>query len=328
MTSLNDKSVLVTGATGFLGARLSEILSAREQAAVTGLGRKLDRVSWLTDKGVDLEAVNLLDTEALKNVVEGKDIIIHSAAALGRDPDTAHRVNVDATEKLVQLAGKAGVSRFVHVSTVGVYDMKGFTEVDESAPLATDHPSTYPRTKALAEIRAVEMASKYGMELAMVRPSMIYGPGHGVWSEGMFKNIIQGKPVYLGDGSAYFNPVYIDDVVDAIILCATHPKAAGEAYNVSAGITTWREFMDHYGQLCGKEPKGVPIAMARLMAFANKIPGIKTPIDQGFIEMATSHNIFPTEKAENQIGWKPVVPLEDGLKRTTNWLEKEVYKND
>lgn len=328
MTSLNDKAVLVTGATGFLGARLAEILSNRENARVTGIGRQLDRVSWLTDKGVDLEAVDLLDTEALKSVVEGKDVIIHSAAALGGDPDMAHRVNVEATKKLVQLAGEAGVSRFVHVSTVGVYDMKGLTEVDESAPLATDHPSTYPRTKALAEVRAVEMAADYNLELSMVRPSMIYGPGHGVWSEGMFKNIMQGNPVYLGDGSANFNPVYIDDVVDAIILCATNPKAAGEAFNVSAEITTWREFMGHYGEICDKEPKGLPIAMARLMAFANKIPGIKTPIDQGFIEMATSQNIFPTEKAANKIGWKPAVPLEEGLKRTVVWLEKEVYVKD
>ncbi|PWN06012.1 NAD-dependent epimerase/dehydratase family protein [Rhodohalobacter mucosus] len=328
MKSLNDKAVLVTGATGFLGARLAEILSTRENARVTGIGRQLDRVTWLTDRGVDLEAVNLLDTENLKSVVEGKDVIVHSAAALGGDPDMAHRVNVEATEKLVQLAGQAGVSRFVHVSTVGVYDMKGLTEVDESAPLATNHPSTYPRTKALAEVRAKEMAEKYGLELSMVRPSMIYGPGHGIWSEGMFKNIMQGNPVYLGDGSAHFNPVYIDDVVDAIILCATYPNAAGEAFNVSDGITTWHEFMGHYGQICDKEPKGLPIAMARLMAFANKIPGIKTPIDQGFIEMATSNNNFPVEKAAGQIGWKPTVPLEEGLKRTMDWLEKEVYLNN
>jgi len=326
MKSLENTPVLVTGATGFVGSRLSENLSTNEKANVTGIGRNLDRVSYLKDHGVNLQSADLLSTDALKELVDGKEVVFHTAAALGADPETAHKVNVEATETLVRLAGEAGVLRFVHISTVGVYDMKNLDEVDESAPLALNHSSTYPRTKAEAEKRAIEMASTYDLELSIVRPSMIYGPGHGVWSEGMLKNILEGKPVMLGDGSAHFNPVYIDDVVDSIIRCAKHPKAAGEAFNVSAEITTWREFMNYYGDLCGKEPKGLPLIIARLMAFANRVPGVSTPIDQGFIEMATSRKNFPIKKAADLIDWKPGVTLEEGMERTTDWLEKEVYK--
>src|SRR6056297_330296 len=326
MKSLENTPVLVTGATGFVGSRLSENLSTNEKANVTGIGRNLDRVSYLKDHGVNLQSADLLSTDALKELVDGKEVVFHTAAALGADPETAHKVNVEATETLVRLAGEAGVLRFVHISTVGVYDMKNIDEVDESAPLALNHSSTYPRTKAEAEKRAIEMASTYDLELSIVRPSMIYGPGHGVWSEGMLKNILEGKPVMLGDGSAHFNPVYIDDVVDAIIRCAKHPKAAGEAFNVSAEITTWREFMNYYGDLCGKEPKGLPLIIARLMAFANRVPGVSTPIDQGFIEMATSRKNFPIKKAADLIDWKPGVTLEEGMKSTTEWFEKEVYK--
>ena len=326
MKSLENTLVLVTGATGFVGSRLSENLSTNEKANVTGIGRNLDRVSYLKDHGVKLQSADLLNIDALKELVDGKEVVFHTAAALGADPETAHKVNVEATETLVRLAGEAGVLRFVHISTVGVYDMKNLDEVDESAPLALNHSSTYPRTKAEAEKRAIEMASTYDLELSIVRPSMIYGPGHGVWSEGMLKNILEGKPVMLGDGSAHFNPVYIDDVVDSIIRCAKHPKAAGEAFNVSAEITTWREFMNYYGDLCGKEPKGLPLIIARLMAFANRVPGVSTPIDQGFIEMATSRKNFPIKKAADLIDWKPGVTLEEGMKRTTDWLEKEVYK--
>ena len=326
MKSLEYTPVLVTGATGFVGSRLSENLSTNEKANVTGIGRNLDRVSYLKDHGVKLQSADLLNIDALKELVDGKEVVFHTAAALGADPETAHKVNVEATETLVRLAGEAGVLRFVHISTVGVYDMKNLDEVDESAPLALNHSSTYPRTKAEAEKRAIEMASTYNMEISIVRPSMIYGPGHGVWSEGMFKNVLEGKPVMLGNGSAHFNPVYIDDVVDSIIRCAKHPKAAGEAFNVSAEITTWREFMNYYGDLCGKEPKGLPLLIARLMAFANRVPGVSTPIDQGFIEMATSCKNFPIQKAAGLIDWKPKVTLEEGMKRTTDWLEKEVYK--
>ena len=326
MKSLEYTPVLVTGATGFVGSRLSENLSTNEKANVTGIGRNLDRVSYLKDHGVKLQSADLLNIDALKELVDGKEVVFHTAAALGADPETAHKVNVEATETLVRLAGEAGVLRFVHISTVGVYDMKNIDEVDESAPLALNHSSTYPRTKAEAEKRAIEMASTYNMEISIVRPSMIYGPGHGVWSEGMFKNVLEGKPVMLGNGSAHFNPVYIDDVVDSIIRCAKHPKAAGEAFNVSAEITTWREFMNYYGDLCGKEPKGLPLIIARLMAFANRVPGVSTPIDQGFIEMATSRKNFPIKKAADLIDWKPGVTLEEGMERTTDWLEKEVYK--
>ena len=326
MKSLENTPVLVTGATGFVGSRLSENLSTNEKANVTGIGRNLDRVSYLKDHGVKLQSADLLNIDALKELVDGKEVVFHTAAALGADPETAHKVNVEATETLVRLAGEAGVLRFVHISTVGVYDMKNIDEVDESAPLALNHSSTYPRTKAEAEKRAIEMASTYNMEISIVRPSMIYGPGHGVWSEGMFKNVLEGKPVMLGNGSAHFNPVYIDDVVDSIIRCAKHPKAAGEAFNVSAEITTWREFMNYYGDLCGKEPKGLPLIIARLMAFANRVPGVSTPIDQGFIEMATSRKNFPVKKAADLIDWKPGVTLEEGMERTTDWLEKEVYK--
>ena len=324
MKSLKNTSILVTGATGFVGSRLSELLSTREKAKVTGTGRNLDRVSYLKDHGVDLQAADLLNEDAMKDLVEGKEIVIHTAAALQADAKTAQKVNVEATETLVRLAGEAGVSRFVHVSTVGACDMTNLKLVDETAPLALNHSSTYPRTKAEAEKRANEIASAYDMELSIVRPSMIYGPGHGFWSVEMFTNVLKGNPVMLGDGSGNFNPVYIDDVVDAIILCAKHPKAVGEAFNVAAGITTWREFMGHYAKLSGKELKNVPLFMARLMAFANKIPGITTPIDQGFIDMATSDKDFPNKKAADLLGWKPRVSYEEGMKRTLEWLEKEI----
>lgn len=323
MKSLKDTPVLVTGATGFVGSRLSELLATQEEAMVTGTGRNLDKVSYLKDLGVNLQAADLLNADELKKLVEGKEIVVHTAAVLQADPETAQKVNVKAAETLVRLAGEASVKRFVHVSTVGACDMTNLKLVDETAPLALNHSSAYPRTKAQAEKRATEMAAKYNMELSIVRPTMIYGPGHGVWTETMFKNVLEGNPVLLGDGSGNFNPVYNDDVVDAIILCAKHPKAAGETFNIADGLTTWSEFMGHYAELSGKELKSVPLFMARLMAFANKIPGITTPIDQGFIEMATSDKDFPNKKAADLLNWKPKVSYKDGMKRTLAWLEKE-----
>jgi len=322
--SLKGKKVLVTGATGFLGSRLAEILADEEGAIVTGIGRNLDRVAHLREKGVNLVKVDLLNNEEIKAVVKNQDIVFHSAASLDGDHKTGQKINVDATKALVEFSGEAGVSRFVHVSTVGVYDMPQTGAIDESFPLAVDHPSMYARTKARAESAVREMADKQKIEYAIIRPSMIYGPGHGVWTELMYNLILKGDPVYIGDGSTNYLPIYIDDVAHAMILSAISPNAPGEAYNISHEVTDWKTFMGHYAEIAGKETKGIPLFVARIMAWANKIPGVTTPIDQGFVEMMNATNTFPTQKAEQQLGWKPKISLEEGLRRTTDWIKKEL----
>lgn len=322
-SSLSNARVMVTGATGFIGGRLSEYLATKENAHVIGVGRDLNRAKILEKHNVDLKKLDLTDPTVLKENLEGTEILFNCAGALSADPATAELINIKATEELVKAASEAGVKRVVHISTVGAYDMKDISVVDESTPLALDHPSTYPRTKARGEKIAFEQAKKHKIELVVIRPSMVYGPGFGLWTTTMFDNVCTGKPVFLGDGQSNFNPVYIDDVVDALVRAATSPDVPGEAFNISSEITTWKKFMNYYGKLCEKEPKGIPVLIARIMAAANKIPHIQTPIDQGFIEMATGNKFFPIDKAQNLLGWKPVVSLDEGMDKTANWLKEQ-----
>lgn len=319
---LSGKKILVTGATGFIGYRLAEILATREGAMVTGAGRDLDKAAPLRDLGVELQALNLTDDEQLRASLAGVDYVFHCAGALGGDHKTAELINVNATKKIAQAAALAGVRRLIHVSTVGVYDMRRADVVDESTPLALEHPSSYPRTKACGEKAAFEIGQKNDLEVVAVRPSMVYGPGDGVWTTMMYRNVCEGKPVYLGDGSYNFNPVYLDDVIEAMIKAATTEGMDGEAFNISSEVTTWKNFMSYYGNACGKKPKGIPLFLAKVMAAANKIPGINTPIDKGFIEMATSNKFFPIEKAGRLLNWHPSVPLDEGMEKTIAWLEK------
>jgi nucleoside-diphosphate-sugar epimerase len=167
------------------------------------------------------------------------------------------------------------------------------------------------------------VSAETDLEAVAVRPSMVYGPGPGIWTVGMYRSVRDGKPVFVGDGSAWFNPVYLDDVVDALVRCASVPEASGEAFNVSAGETTWRDFMGRYGEACDTEPESLPLWLARVLAFANRIPGVRTPVDRGFIEMATSMKRFPTDKARDVLGWEPEVDLDEGMARTLRWLEEE-----
>lgn len=322
---LSGKPVLVTGATGFIGSRLAELLSVQEGANVTGIGRNLDRIPRLNELDIEMRSVDLLHTDEVEKVVAGKEFIFNVAGVLDSDPEKARTVNVEATRKLAELAVEAGVKRIIHVSTVGVYDMSGPETVTEDMPLAYDHPATYPRTKARSERVLKDATQNSSTEVAVVRPSMVYGPGPGVWTVTMFKNIVKGDPVFLGDGSSHFNPVYIDDVAGLLIRCATSPKAAGEAFNASAEVTTWKNFMNHYSELSGKELKSLPVWFAKLMVIANKFPGIQTPVDEGFLEMATLSKRFSIEKARNLLKWEPETSLNEGMENTTRWLKEQGY---
>lgn len=319
---LQGKKVLVTGATGFIGHRLAEILANNEKAIVTGAGRKLEKASELKNYGIELLALDLTNRDDLDKVLSDCDYVFHCAGALGGDDKTAELINETATRKLVKAAGKNGVKRVIHVSTVGVYNMSGTDVVDENTPLALNHSSNYPRTKARGEKLAFETGKRNNVEIVAIRPSMVYGPGNGVWTRMMYNNVCEGKPVFLGDGNYNFNPIYLDDVVDAMVKAATKQGVDGEAFNISSEVTTWKNFMNYYGEACDKKPKGIPLVVAKIMAAANKIPGVNMPIDKGFIEMATSNKFFPVEKAEQMLNWKPSVGLEEGMERTIRWLKQ------
>jgi len=273
-SELNGAKILVTGASGFIGYRLAEVLAQKEKATVVGAGRDLTKAEKLKEYGVDLVSPDLNNADDLKQVLADVDFIFHCAGALGGDDESAKKINIDATGEVIKAAAAAKVKRVIHVSTVGVYDMKDKDNVDEDTELALDHPSRYPRTKARGEKLAFEEGKKHNMEVVSIRPSMVYGPGDGVWTTMMYGNVSKGNPVYLGDGSYNFNPVYLDDVVNLMIKAAITPKAAGESFNASAAITTWQNFMNYYGELAGKSPKGVPLFMAKMMAAANNIPGV------------------------------------------------------
>lgn len=321
--SLEGARVLVTGATGFIGGRLARRLAAEEGARVTGAGRRLERSRRLEEHGLELARADLLDRERIRELVRGRDVVFHAAAWMGGDPAQAHRVNVEATEDLVRAAAETGVDRFVHVSSIAVYGRPETRIVDETHPLAPDARSAYGRTKTRGEIAAREAARAGDLELAVVRPAMVYGPRSRIWTLKIFRMACAGRPLLIGDGTGHFHPAYVDDVVDALVRCATSPAAAGEAFNVVDEPVTWREYVGHHAALCGREPRSIPVWLAKLVAAADRIPGLDLPLDGTRVAMATEPFVFPSRKARERLGWEPGVPLEEGLRRAEAWLREE-----
>ncbi len=329
--ALRDKKVLVTGATGFIGGRLAERLAVEEGAVVTGSGRSLQKAVALQELGVQLQQADLLDSHRMRELVQGQEVVFHVAAWLGggrvQDQEAdAMAMNVTASEMMVRLAAAASVSCLVHVSSIASYGLPQRPQVDEDHPLDTSTANDlYGRTKAQGELRAVALAKELGVNLAVVRPALVYGPRAQGWSVQMLQLVQKGTPVLFGGGHGHAWPVFIDNLVDGMLLAATQPKAVGEAFNFSDPVINWRTFFGFYSQMCGRRPRQIPLWGARLLAWVNSLFHLGLPLNPQRVRFLTSNAVFPTTKAEQLLGYQPRVDLAEGMRRTEAWLRQEGY---
>lgn len=326
MSTLSGKRVLVTGGTGFVGSRLAARLADVEGASVVATGRNLEAVSHLEDLGVDLRRAHLLDFNLLREMLDGVDVVFHVAAWLGPrhgPPTDAWALNVYASEKLARFAAAANVSRVVFVSSIAAYGPPSGEVIDEDTPLDTRQRSEYGRTKAEGEQRAMEVATQTGLELVVTRPGIIYGPGSYGWSRRMVRLIQRGVPVVFGDGAGHAHPVYIDNLVDGLVLAATRPQAPGEAFNFVDRPVPWREWFGHYGRMCGRTPRRLPLWLARLaLLVAERLP-LGLSINRNLLSHYTNRSVYAINRARDLLDYEPGVSLEEGMARTEAWLRQE-----
>ncbi|KAA3660423.1 MAG: NAD-dependent epimerase/dehydratase family protein [Chloroflexi bacterium] len=323
--ALQNKNVLVTGATGFVGGRLAQRLATEEGAIVTGTGRNLDKAAFVKEAGVNLVHADLSDYEKMETVVNNQEIIFHVAAWLGRHglgDERAYKLNVTATESLVKQAAAAGVRRLVLVSSIAAYEFPKTQRIYEDTPLDPEQMIIYGRTKAIGEYRATALANELGLELTIVRPALVYGPRADSWTINIVKLIKKGVPVVFGNGSGTIYPVYVDNLVDGMLLTAVHPAAVGEAFNFSDPVLSMREFFDYYGNMCGRKPRRLPFWVANIMVTLNKWFNLKLPIDPDRLKRLALKIEYPTTKAEELLAYKMRVPVPQGMQQTECWLRE------
>ena len=320
---LRETPVFVTGATGFIGGRLARVLATEHSAAVTATGRTF-RDESLSALGVRTEVCDIQDAERLRQILPGHEILFHVAAWLPRrkeDDSSAHAVNVEATESLVRAAATAGCRRVVLVSSVAAYGLPDHDVITEDSPLDTEQRDTYGRTKALGEQAARRAADRAGIELAVVRPGMVYGPGSAGWTVGMYNLVKKGVPVLFGSGGHAY-PVYVDDVVDMLARCGGRPEAAGEAFTCVDHSIGWPEFFAYYARMADRPARKVPVPVARLIAVAAEFLPLDIPLTRDQLRQYLRDLEFPTDKAAELLDWRVNVPLDDGMQRSEQWLRE------
>ncbi|MBV1789408.1 SDR family oxidoreductase [Marinobacterium sp. D7] len=305
--------VLLTGSTGFLGQRLARRLAQNARYQLTCVVRR--QVTPVAGEQVVIEGLN--SAQDWSNALVGQQVIIHTAARAHimkdevADPLAEYRkINVDGTLNLARQAAKSGVERFIFISSIKVNGEQTFS----GAPFtAEDNPSpedAYGLSKLEAEQGLRRIAEETGMDVVIVRPPLVYGPGVKGNFASMIKMVERGIPLPLGSIHNKRSLVALDNLVDLIVTCIEHPAAANQVFLAGDGhdLST-TELLRGVAGAMAKPPRLIPVPTGVLMLGATLL-GKKAVAQRllGSLQVDIS-------KARNLLGWTPPVGVEEGLRR-------------
>ena len=317
--------VLVTGATGFTGGHLARTLAAQGHT-VRALVRDPSRARDLQPSGVEIVTGDVRDGAALRSACAGVEVVYHIAAiyrqAALRDEEY-RAVNATAVGHVIEAAASCGTRRVVHCSTVGVHGDVEHPPAAEDAPLRPG--DVYQRTKLEGEHVAREAAAKTGVEVVIVRPTGIYGPGDRRLLK-LFRGVARRRFVVLGSGRIYYHLTYIDDLVEGFRLCGTVPRAAGQTYILAGGeVTTLNELAAIIADEARVPSPSLhlpvwPFWLAGAACEALCAPfGIEPPLYRRRVDFFTKSRAFDITRARLELGFNPMVGLREGVRRTLAW---------
>jgi nucleoside-diphosphate-sugar epimerase len=285
MNTTSSKTIFITGATGLVGSHATEEAIQRGHR-VRALVRPTSDTRWLDQWGVE--------------TIVG---------------DLALRLLLDA-------AVPARLERFVHVSSLGVYEGRDHYGTDETVPPAANSLDAYTRSKTEAEALVIEYHQKNGLPAAIVRPGFIYGERDRTVLPKLLLNLRRGSFMYFGSGEQVLNCIYVKNLVSGIFLAAENPAAIGEVFNLTDGQpVTKKQFVGRVAELAGlKAPtRRLPLGLARILANVveggARLRGAKNPpiINKARFKFLGLHLDYSIEKARRVLGYQPPFTFEQGI---------------
>ncbi len=325
-------SAVVTGATGFLGnALVTELVRRRQDVRI--LARDIKKARQQFGDTVTIIPGEITDEAQIQVVVRGASAVYHLAGRLYHPsiPSELYwQTHVEGTRSLLKACqGQKQLRRIVYVSTTGVYGITGTTPAAEDAPFAPTNP--YEGTKLAGEQLARSAVQEQGLPVTIIRPGLVYGPGD-MHLLGLFAAIKKGLFRVIGGGKALLHPVYIDDLLAALLLSAECSQAPGRCYNIAGERpVSVRELATTIAHALGRKlPAGnIPLWLANIAADIFIVtPGLKgerAPLTRSRVKFLTSSRLYNIRRAEYELGYVPRVALEEGIKQTAAWYNKHHY---
>lgn len=258
--------VLITGASGFVGCRAAELLHLAEGWDVRALVHRPSSAARLARLPVEMVQGDLKSADDMARAVAGCDAVVHCAigTAYGQ-PREIFAVTVGGTNTLLEASKRAGVKRFVHLSSIAVHGLTADGVIDESTPVTPPKGDDYSESKAAAEA-AVLQAARSGLSAVVLRPGNVYGPFGKTFSVRPIQYLMKGNLLLLGSAETASNTVYVDNLVHAIVR-GLDADVGGEVFTISDGDElTWGEFYGYFANGLGGTVRTAPLEETRAKA--------------------------------------------------------------
>ena len=318
---LNQKKILVTGANGFVGRALCVEAIVRGMQVRGGVRHQCDLPA-----GIERLIVGEINENTnWQRALNGCDVLVHLAARVhvmresAKNPlEEFRRVNVQGTEHLARSAVASGVKRFVYVSSIkvnGEETLGGKSYAERDMPMPQD---AYGISKWEAEQALHRVAEETGLEVVIVRPPLVYGAGvKGNFAQ-LLSVLARGIPLPLASIKNHRDLIYVGNLVDALVACATHSNAAGQTYLVSdgEGVST-PDLIRNLASALGKSNLVFPFPMS-VMRFCASLLGKSSAVDR-----LTQSLQIDSSKIRKELGWQPPYTMQQGLKATADWYLAE-----
>lgn len=341
---MKQKTVLITGATGFIGSHLAKKLienGEKIRCLVRTSSPKIT-IDYLNKLDVELVNGDLLDNDSLRRAVDGVDTIFHlgGGGRVGMPKEICFKINVEGTRNILDICLEQGaINKFVHVSTCAVMgNIKGDKPADETYPY---NPNNIVYSKVKTETEKIVLSYKNRLPLIVVRFPGVYGPPlmkedanriDGVTPALMMLSAIKNRQwMYVGSGKNLIHLVYINDAVRGFILAAEKGKT-GEKYIIGNKKSITMEEMVYtiaYVLNMDAPNRHVPIPIAKFFSMMFELksnlfggtPRMSREMVTGFV---ANMNI-DISKAKHELSYEPKVGLEEGMRRTIEWYEENEY---
>ena len=327
---------LVTGGTGFLGKALARRLQACGNE-VTVLGRNPAVLAELEREGMQPIRADLADGETIKAACQGQEVVFHSGALSSAwgPARLFYQANVLGTQNVIAGCEAAGVQRLVYVSTPSIYfRFESRLDVREDAPLPAEAANEYARTKLLAE-HEIDRAFARGLPTISIRPRAIFGEGDNAILPRLINRLQSGRMRVIGDGQNITDLTYVENVVDALLLCADAPVTLlGYKYNITNGepLLLWeliRKLCEALGYEFPRRSLTYPAAL-RLATFFEIVntllPGQPEPLlTRYMVGVLAKSMTLDISAARRDLGYVPRISVEEGFNRFVHWWKSQNY---
>lgn len=319
--------VFVTGANGFIGRAV--------MTRYRNLGVAVCGVDVNADAQWNVVAGDIADAGPWQSHARGADLVVNTAAVVSNTAprELYWRISVNGVRKALDAAVAAGARRFVQISSCAAFGKQFPPDVEETYPVAAATGRNYDDAKGGSEHPALAAHAAGEIACTIIRPGDVYGPGSRPWILIPLETIATTRAFVLpAFGKGVLSPIYIDDLVDGIVLGAGLDVAAGQIFSLTGGHgVTCEEYFSYHWRWAGKDGKSAKppsystatvTRLATLAGIVRKLLGQKSEAGPEALALLSKPGTFSIEKARRMLGYEPRVSLDEGMRRTEAWLRE------